>query len=562
MHALSYHELGSPAINAHKGTTVITREQIDSVLKEADHVIGGHVRKLGPLAGLAVGIVHGGNLIYTYGSGFADLKTQTPVNADTIFRIMSISKTFTAVALMQLWEQGKFQLDDPANAHLRTLRVEHPDLDAPPITIRHLLTHTSGIGELRKIKPRWLLRPETMVLEDLSVRDGARIPSLAEYYGGKVRAEVHPGVKWAYSNHAFGVLGQLVADLSGEPFEQYAINYIFKPLGMEQADWFLSDRVRARLATGYIFQKDSFRTVEEVYGYQHVVTAGASNIYASVNDMARYAAALMSGNGSRTASILKPETLQLMFEPHYRLDPRLPGQGLAFFLDEIGTHRTVGHGGGWPGFISSLLVAPDDGLAVLVFTNTSNSTPGVIAYNLLRRLLGVVDPKETLEQRLAAEHPHLWASLCGSYGPRPGPNTNFRHWEGTAAELEVFVEGNHLALRSSAGAFQEPVQLHPVESSDPLSFEIIMDERVHQVVFKRNEEGYIDRLQMWRNNFLKKPGPADLPLANVVHEITSQTHRRGASLILWYLRGMPDRLKAGGRLLLAMVILFVFWRRK
>ena len=163
-----------------------TQTQIEKVLQEADGVIRAHVKKLGPLAGLAVGIVHQGKLIYTFNSGFADIKTRTPVTADTVFRIMSISKTFTAVALMQLWEQGKFQLDDPVNQHLKAMRVEHPDLNAPPITIRHLLTHTSGIGELRKVDPRWLLKPENMVLEDLGVRDLAQVQPLPAYYQGKL----------------------------------------------------------------------------------------------------------------------------------------------------------------------------------------------------------------------------------------------------------------------------------------------------------------------------------------------------------------------------------------
>jgi CubicO group peptidase (beta-lactamase class C family) len=368
---------------AHKKTT---QEKIDTVLQTADDIIRAHVKKLGPLAGLAVGIVHHGELVYTYNSGFADIKHDTPVTSDTVFRIMSISKTFTAVALMQLWEQGKFQLDDPVNQHLKAIRVEHPDLNAPPITIRHLLTHTSGIGELRKVEPRWLLRPELIVMEDLSVRDFDQVQPLHTYYAGKLSAEIYPGVKWCYCNHAFGVLGQLVADLSGQSFEQYVIEHIFQPLGMTQSDLFWSDLVRDRLATGYLFEKNGFRTVEDKIGYQHVVTAGASNIYSSVNDMLHYVAALMNGGANQTGRILQPETLAMMFEPHFQLDPRLPGQGLAFFLRDLGGHRTVGHGGGWPGFISRMLVAPDDGLALLVFTNTSNGAPGQIATDLMRRL--------------------------------------------------------------------------------------------------------------------------------------------------------------------------------
>jgi len=484
------------------------------------------------------------------------------VTADTVFRIMSISKTFTAVALMQLWEQGKFQLDDPINQHLKGIRVEHPDLNAPPITIRHLLTHTSGIGELRKVDPRWLLKPENLVLEDLSVRDVQQTQPLPAYYQGKLTAEIYPGIKWCYCNHAFGVLGQLVADLSGQPFEPYVIEHIFQPLGMTQSDWFLSDRVRDRLATGYQFKDNGFKTVEALIGYQHVVTAGASNIYSSVNDMAHYVAALINGGSNQHGSILKPETLAQMIQPHFQLDPRLPGQGLAFFLRDLGGHRTIGHGGGWPGFISQMLVAPDDGLALLVFTNTSNGAPGLIATDLMRRLLDIPDPTPQLSRPDVPERPDLWEAICGSYGPTPGPNTNFRQWTGFGAQVTVGVDGNHLVMRSPDGTYKEGVQLHPADGNDPLSFEIVLQNTVQKVIFKRNAVGYIDRLQMGTNNFLKRAAPGNLPVTQALYQGQTQLRQQSAKLVYWYMTGMPDKLKAISRVVIALAVLRLLWPKK
>lgn len=539
-----------------------TQEQVNKVLQEADKIIRAHVKKLGPLAGLAVGIVHQGKLIYTFNTGFADIKTRTPVTSDTVFRIMSISKTFTAVALMQLWEQGKFQLDDPINQHLKAIRVEHPDLNAPPITVRHLLTHTSGIGELRKVDPRWLLKPENMVLEDLGVRDLNTAPPLPAYYQGKLTAEIYPGIKWCYCNHAFGVLGQLIEDLSGQPFEQYVVTHIFKPLGMTQSDWFLSELVRDRLATGYLFEDNGFKTVEAKQGYQHVVTAGASNIYSSVNDMAPYVAALMNGGANANGRILQPETLALMIQPHFQLDTRLPGQGLAFFLRDIGGHRTIGHSGGWSGFISQMLVAPDDELALLVFTNTSNRAPTPIATDLMRRLLDLPDPVTQLPHADVPEQPEWWKDLCGHYGPTPGPNTNFRHWNTLAGEVEVFVDGNHLVMRSPDGLYKAGVQLHPADVNDPLVFEIVILDNVQKVIFKRNAAGAIERLQTGMNDFYKKPIPGALPLAQTIDQVQTQVRRKRAKLVYWYMAGMPDKLKAFGRIVLALAVLRLLWRRR
>ncbi len=541
---------------------MVTKAQVDKVVQEADGVIQAHIKKLGPVAGLAVGIVHNSELVYTFNYGFADIKTQTPVTSDTVFRIMSISKTFTAVSLMQLWEQGKFQLDDPINQHLKGIRVEHPDLNAPPITVRHLLTHTSGIGELRKVDPRWLLKPENVVLEDLSVRELQQTQPLPDYYQGKLTAEIYPGIKWCYCNHAFGVLGQLVTDLSGQPFEQYAIEHIFQPLGMTQSDWFLSDRVRSRLATGYQFKDNAFKTVEALIGYQHVVTAGASNIYSSVNDMVHYVAALMNGGSKQHGSILKAETLAQMIQPQFQLDPRLPGQGLAFFLREIGGHRTIGHGGGWPGFISQMLVAPDDGVALLVFTNTSNGAPGLIATDLMRRLLEIPDPATLLPNPDVPEHPELWGAICGSYGPTPGPNTNFRQWTGFGAEVTILAEGNYLIMRSPEGTYKDGVQLHPVDVNDPLSFEIVVQGIVQKVLFKRNTAGAIDRLLMGTNNFSKRAVPDTLPVAQALYQGETQLRAQWAKLVYWYMTGMPNKLKTIGRVVLALAVLRLLLRNK
>ena len=117
-------------------------------LKEVEGWLPGAINHY-PVPGLAVGIVHRGEMIFEHCYGYADLKKEKPVSPDTIFRIMSISKTFTAIGIMQLWEQGKFDLDDPVNPHLKGLKVQHSDLNAPQITFRHLLTHTSGVGETR-----------------------------------------------------------------------------------------------------------------------------------------------------------------------------------------------------------------------------------------------------------------------------------------------------------------------------------------------------------------------------------------------------------------------------
>src|SRR3989337_679162 len=128
----------------------MSEETLDRVLAQADGLIIAAMNEHA-LAGLAVGIIHDGALVYAKGFGLADAREERPVTPDTVFRIGSISKTFTAIALMQLWEQGKFQLGEPVSGHLKAYKLEHRDPGAPPVTFRHLLTHTAGIGEFRTI---------------------------------------------------------------------------------------------------------------------------------------------------------------------------------------------------------------------------------------------------------------------------------------------------------------------------------------------------------------------------------------------------------------------------
>jgi CubicO group peptidase (beta-lactamase class C family) len=169
-----------------------------------------------PAVGLAVGVVRDGRLEFFHGHGLADIAANTPVTEDTIFRIASITKTFTAIAVMQLWEQGLIDLDGPANDYLRAYRLIPARTGFRPATVRHLLTHTAGIREV--LHPSGLLR-----MRDLgeTVKLGRPVPSLAEYYRGGLRIDAEPGTRFMYTDHGFATLGQLVEDVSGKPLDRY-----------------------------------------------------------------------------------------------------------------------------------------------------------------------------------------------------------------------------------------------------------------------------------------------------------------------------------------------------
>ena len=339
----------------------MTREAVESVLERADELIVAAMNER-TTAGLGVGVVNGSETLYAKGFGLADVERGSPVTPKTVFRIGSITKTMTAIGLMRLWERGRFDLDDPVNDYLRGYRVEHPDPAAPPVTFRHMLTHTSGIGELRKMTD--LFRP----MSGLGAKPYGPAPSPEEYYARGLRPSVYPGTKWVYTNHAYNVLGQLVEDISGAPFAGYMRENVFVPLGMQNTDYLRSERVREGLAQGYNFSRGRLKPVK----YTEIVVRGAGSVFSSVDDMCRYVAALLRGGANEHGRVLEPETLSPMMEPHYRLDERLPAMGLAFLLDAFDGHLMAGHDGGWPGFLSSMLLCPEEELGVVVFVNASS----------------------------------------------------------------------------------------------------------------------------------------------------------------------------------------------
>jgi CubicO group peptidase (beta-lactamase class C family) len=435
-----------------------------------------------PAVGFAVGVVRDGRLDLFEAHGIADIASKTPITEDTGFRIASITKTFTAIAVMQLQEQGLVDLDAPANDYLRAYRLTPADAGFRPATVRHLLTHTSGVPEV--LHPWDVLRPDF----GESVEIGGPLPSLGELCRSGLPVNAEPGTRFIYSDYGFATLGQIVEDVSGQPFDIYLREHIFDPLGMEGTDLNRSRKVTARLATGYKLGSRGAKAIVD----RQWVTPGASSIYSTPRDMARYLSALLGGGSNEHGSVLERETMATMFEPNYQPDVRLPGIGLSFFRFDIGGHLAVEHGGILPGFNSQIFAAPDEGVAVMAFTNGAKGAmfwlPGEVV-GLLNYLLGV--PEKAIRREIP-HHPEIWADICGRY-QLSARLTDARARMMLGAGAEVFVRGGRLMLRglTPIPALLRGLPLHPDDEKDPYVFRLDLSRfgiGTVRVVFSRGPE--------------------------------------------------------------------------
>ena len=441
-----------------------------------------------PAVGLAVGVVRDGRLQHFHGHGRADIVSGKPVTEDTVFRIGSLTKTFTGVAVLQLYERGLIDLDAPAGGYLRAYRLIPAKPGHRPPTVRQLLTHTAGLPQL--VYPARAFGP---VLGE-TVPYGQRVPTLAEFYKGRLHLIAEPGTRHTYSNHGFATLGQIIEDVTGQPLGHVFRDRIFGPLGMTGTGLVRSERIRARLATGYTLRAGGPRPVRDF----DLVTIGAGGIYSTTADMARYVAALLARGCGEHGQILKPETLTSMFAPHYQPDPRLPGAGLAFFRRNLGGHLVAGHDGLVPGFTSQMSLAPDDGTGVVALTNGARRAMtwlGGEVDGILGDILGVPD---LVIRADVPHHPEIWTDVCGWYSFR-GSLRDAQKW--FVAGVEVFVRRGQLTLRpvTPLPALARGLPLHPDDPGDPYVFRIDLSRLgvgTSRVVFSRSPYAEVNALHL------------------------------------------------------------------
>ncbi len=353
-------------------------------------------REKGHMPGFVYGVVLDGELLYAGQFGHTNLEKEIPADARSLFRIASMSKSFTAMAILQLRDAGKLDLDEPASKYIPEMKnMTYLFTDAPEISIRHLLTHGAGFPEDNPWGDRQLADSDEELRQLMA--DG---PSFSNV----------PDVAYEYSNTGFALLGQIVQVVSGMDLQEYTKTHIFGPLGMSATIWEYTDAPEERLALGYDWEDSSYVNIP----LEHHGSYGAmGGLITSIDDLSKYVAMHLAAWPPRSdeeTAPLKRSSLREMQHPWRfaslsraytypsgRISPatRAYGYGLSWSRDADG-RVYVGHSGGLPGFGSNWTMMPDYGLAVMSFDNRTyggTSTVNTAVLDTIVSLAGLM-PRE------------------------------------------------------------------------------------------------------------------------------------------------------------------------
>lgn len=293
-------------------------------------------------------LVQNGRALYQRGYGFANLDARKPVDPEkTIWRIGSISKVFTATAVVQLADRGKYQLADDVNRYMRAFKV--PATFPEPVTFENLLTHTAGFDEIRPGT-----RAETQ----------GELLSLGDFLRSKLIRLRPPGRIISYSTYGMTLGGYLVEQVSGLGFETYLARNIWRPLGMFRTNIVVPDSLRSDLAIGY--ELDS--GVNKPANWEWYHTTPASSINGSASDMGRFMIAHLQNGRYGNARILSDRAACEMHQQHATSHPQLPGFTYGFYESFTNGERLIEHGGNVEGFSAQMTLIPDRGIGFFIAT--------------------------------------------------------------------------------------------------------------------------------------------------------------------------------------------------
>jgi len=371
---------------------------VDQLYKE--HAVNNH------FPGMVYGVMLDGQLVYTGTAGITDINTKAPVSTQTAFRIASMSKSFTAMAIIQLRDKGKLQLDDAVAKYIPEFKnITYPTNDAPTITIRHLLNHIGGFPQDDPWADRQLADTDQELVDVVK-----RNPAFSNV----------PGLQYEYSNLGYALLGTIISSASGMSYQQYISENIWKPLGMNNTYWEYSQVPADKLAKGHRWINGAWRNEPLLHDGAYGAMGG---VITTLEDFSKYMALHMNAWPARSereaTTVLKRSSVREMHLPGVvgtlnaaytypsgRTCASIAGYGFGLrWTKDCEGRVQVGHSGGLPGFGSNWAILPDYGIGVVCFANVTYAPTTALNTRVLDTLvtLAQLKPRQVVASPLLKE---------------------------------------------------------------------------------------------------------------------------------------------------------------
>ena len=397
--------------------------------------------------GAAVIAVRSGQTVFRAAYGLANLELTAPMEPDMVFRLASLTKQFTAVALLLLMEQGRLALD----AAISSLLPGYPQR-GHPVTVHQLLTHTSGVNSFRSPEQRLALPQRDLTMQEMLTLAAEAPP------------ESEPGERFLYNDAGYNLLGAIIQQVSGQTYEEFLQGQIFGPLGMARTFYEHPERINPGRVTGYVPGPDGPQNVPAT---NVSLAFAAGGLLSTIDDLARWHAALTAHR------LLRPETLALAYTPATLNDGTSTGYGYGWQICSCAGCRIVEHGGEFAGFHNHALRLPDDDIFVTVLTN---QLPGILPPSqLTMRIAALLLGKPYREPVVITLPATSLKRYCGDYLNRFGD------------VLTVGHDGGQLFLQPAGG---QPQLLYP---ESPTSF--FFRNSFAQLTFAEGQDGTISGFQ-------------------------------------------------------------------
>ncbi|WJE55684.1 beta-lactamase family protein (plasmid) [Bacillus cereus] len=411
--------------------------------------------------GVAIVVVKDDQILFQKGYGFSNKEQNIPIDPKkTVFRLASVSKVFTASAVMQLVEQGKIDLNTDIVNYMRGLKYQNNV--GEPVTMKHLLTHTTGFDDVD---------PRPGDIHD-QVNDYTKLKDYVEENMPTVVRK--PGDTYTYDNFASMLQGYIVQNLTDTPFCKYMAKNIFYPLEMQNSSFVMTNFIKDKLATGYDKKGDV------IPFYQTRPTdMPQGSMFSTGSDVANFMIAQLNGGKFKNKQILKTETVQDMQQTKFALHPKYPNMayGFEFFSPQSHNDQYVfGKGGNIPGFSSLMWLIPEHKIGVFVVTNKDSSS---LPYELFDEFMDHYFPDKTKPEYLKPSEEEL------------------KKFEGVYRDLRVKNLITHVKV-SEGKLFvaDKRYDKQELKQIDPLLFE---DEKGNYMAFKLHKDGTVKEMIHWNS---------------------------------------------------------------